>query len=47
MVVYNGRKWLWWPIKSPNNGRNKIVEGSKERKIRSSVFTLDLKDGKL
>ena len=34
------------PIQSLNNGRNKKAKGSEKREVRSSLFILDLKDGK-
>ena len=37
----------WGSIQSPNKGRKKKAKGEKEREIRSSMLTLDLKDGKL
>ena len=37
----------WWPIQSPNIGGKKKASSKEDREIRSSLFILDLKDGKL
>ena len=37
----------WWPIQRLNKGRKKKEKGKEEKKIRSSLLILDLKDGKL
>ena len=37
----------WWPIQSLNKGRKKKASSYDDREIRSSLFTLDLKDGEL
>ena len=37
----------WWPIQSPNKGRKKKAKSLEESVIRSSLFILDLNDGKL
>ena len=46
LVSYVGER-LWWPIQSPNKGRQKKAKGREKREIRSSLLILDLKDGKL
>ena len=43
-VSYVGER-PWWPIESLNKGRKKKAKAKRE--IRSSLSTLDLKDGKL
>ena len=37
----------WWPKQSPNRGRKKKAKGEEEREVKSSLFILDLKYGKL
>ena len=34
-----------WPIQRSSNGRKKKVKGYEQREIRSSLLTLDLKEG--
>ena len=37
---------LWWPIQAPTK-EERIKQKARRREIRSSLFMLDLKDGKL
>ena len=37
----------WWPIKKPQQRKKEKSERLRGRDVRSSLFILDLKDGKL